>query len=245
MNGLELRFDIRAYSPETIPMERLGKYLAALGAMLGEAQAVHFVKLEKGSTRIVHCVELEAIEEVETHIASVRLKTADVVHLNAYNAINDLLKEDNTTGALVRVDTEAEILPFPGRLLPTPRGPEFVLQPGAIDGVLISLGGRDDTVPVRIQSGATIYRCTTTREIAKHLGSHLYGAELRLSGEGKWARSSEGVWTLDLFKIFSFETLDDAPLYEVIADLRSIRGEWSTTEDPWAELQELRNGEDD
>ncbi|MGO6722438.1 hypothetical protein ACC717_21325 [Rhizobium ruizarguesonis] len=242
MAETEFCFKINAYSPETFPMERLGQYMADLGAMLGQQNSVHFVMLREGSTGIVHRVSQEAVSKVEQTVLEVGRGEAEIVHLNAYREINKLLKEDNATGVLLRGDNSAQLLDFPGRNEPEPSAPDVVTQSGVIDGVVISLGGKDNTVPVRIQADDVIYRCTTSREIARLLGSYIYGDELRLSGEGKWLRNSDGEWSLDLFKIQSFELLDVRPLSEVIHELRSIAGDWSER-DTWGELQNLRNGE--
>ena len=70
MSDVELSFEIGAYSPQTFPMERLGKYISDIGAMLGEEQFVQFVALEAGSTKIVHRVEAPAVASVEQRIAN-------------------------------------------------------------------------------------------------------------------------------------------------------------------------------
>lgn len=224
-------------------MERLGKYMASLGAMLGQQNSVHFVVLSEGSTGIVHRVQQDAAASVEETVFAVGRGDAEVVHLNAYRDLNKLLKEDDTDGVLLRNDTSALLLNFPGRDDQTPAAPDVVTQSGFIDGIVISLGGKDSTVPVRIQDNEVIYRCTTSREVARLLGPYIYGDELRLSGEGKWLRNSDGEWSLDVFKIQSFELLDVRPLSDVIRELRSLTGEWGGATDAWAELQNLRNGE--
>jgi len=70
MSDVELSFEIGAYSPQTFPMERLGKYISDIGAMLGEEQFVQFVALEAGSTKIVHRVKAPAVASVEQRIAN-------------------------------------------------------------------------------------------------------------------------------------------------------------------------------
>jgi hypothetical protein len=64
MSDVELRFKISAYTPDSIPLARLGQYVADLGAMLGEPSEVHFARLEQGSTVIVHRVKAEALPKV-------------------------------------------------------------------------------------------------------------------------------------------------------------------------------------
>ncbi|WDR06050.1 hypothetical protein PSQ90_00880 [Devosia rhodophyticola] len=244
MSGRELRFKIEAYSPETFPMERLGQYLADLGAMLGEATQVHFVKLESGSTGLVHRVESEALPRVEAHIADVRSGEAEVVNLNAYRSINARLKEDNATAALQIVDSGISILDFPGKNIPDPQPPEIVTQPGTIDGIVIRLGGKDASVPLSVQNGDTIYRCNTTREMARQLGPHIFGSDLRFNGLGTWQRQETGAWTLNKFNVFSFVVLDTTPLPEFIAQLRSMNLEWEEVDDAWRDLASMRDDED-
>ena len=245
MSDLELRFKIDAYSPKTIPMERLGEYLAALGAMLGETDDVHFERLVPGSTCILHRVEGEAAPKVEQRISELRTGTADVVHINAYKRINDLLKADNASGNLTREDGTGQVLVFPGKNALEPARPEVVVQPGTIDGIVIRLGGKDATVPVLVQDGSSTYKCTTTRELARSLGHHLFGRELRFMGEAKWMRHESGAWSLDHFTIADFIELDDTPLTDIVAQLRGMPGDWGTNGDAFDELRHMRDEGDE
>lgn len=238
-----LRFKIGAYTPETIPMERLAQYMGDLAAMLGDQSAVHFVELKEGSTEIVHKIDHEAYPKVLDRVEDVRQGTAEVVYMNAFRSINKRLKDDNADGGLFDDNVGGELLEFPGKRTPEPVVIAPVKQPGTIDGVVISLGGKDNTVPVRVQDGDTIHKCSTSRHIAKHLGQHIFGAELRFAGIGTWLRDEHGNWSLKVFEIQSFEPLDATPLDRVVSELRAIRGaEWNS--DTWDELQELR-GDDE
>lgn len=240
---LKLRFKIGAYKPDTIPMERLAQYMGDLAAMLGDQSAVHFVALEEGCTEIVHKVDFEAYPKVLDRVDGVRQGTAEVVYMEAFKSINKRLKDDNADGGLFDDNVGGELLEFPGKRTPEPSTIAPVKQPGTIDGVVISLGGRDNTVPVRVQEGDTIHRCSTTRHIAKLLGQHIFGAELRFAGIGTWLRDEHGNWSLKVFEIQSFEPLDVTPLDRVVSELRAIRGaEWNSG--TWDELQELR-GDDE
>ena len=69
----------------------------------------------------------------------------------------------------------AELIVFPGR--DRPRAPTYgpFKQEGHLDGVLISVGGKGDTINLRLQNGATTYSgCETTRTIARELAKHLF-----------------------------------------------------------------------
>jgi hypothetical protein len=53
----------------------------------------------------------------------------------------------------------------------------------------------------------------------------------------------EGAWQLKRFDIADFETLDDSPLGVVLDRLRRMPGsDWRAVDDPYAELQRLRQG---
>jgi hypothetical protein len=239
VSDTELRFKIETFSPETIPMERLGQYMADLGAMLGNPAAVHFVKLLKGSTNIVHRVEEPEAEEVLARVADVAKGDAEVVNLNAFKSLNRRLKEDNTSAKLLARGTKAPLLMFPGIRTVERRFIPPIIQPGSIDGQLISIGGKDASVPVRIQDDDAIYHCTTTRDEARKLAPHLFGSRLRLVGEGRWFRSDEGEWTLEHFKILSFDPLDERPLPDIVRQLRRVKNDFTT--EAWDEIFEMRD----
>ena len=95
-------------------MERLGQYMADLGAMLGNPTAVHFVKLLKGSTNIVHRIEQPEAEEVLARVADVARGDAEVINLNAFKSLNRRLKEDNASGKLLASGTKVPLLVFSG-----------------------------------------------------------------------------------------------------------------------------------
>lgn len=244
MSELELRFTIDKFRPETIPMERLGEYLVALAKMLGEKAEVHFKELESGSTVVVHRVEEEAAAEVEDRISQVAHGTAEVVYLNAFRDINALLKADDATGEITLEEGGAKLLTFPGKNTPEPAKPQIVTQVGTIDGVVIMVGGRDATVPVHIKDGDAIYKCNTTRAVARDLGKHLFGKELRLSGKGDWCRPESGSWTLQRFDITDFIELDDTPAPDLVEKLRESPGSWGEGGDAWDEIRGLRKEDD-
>jgi hypothetical protein len=242
---IRLRFKIGAFTPSTIPMARLAEYMGDLATMLGEPAAVHFVELTESSTNVIHTVESEAFPKVEARVASVRRGDGEVVALNAYRALNKKLKEDSAEGSLV-VDgepTRGMLLEFPGVHTPEPDIIDPVKQAGAIDGVVIRLGGKDKTVPVWVMNGDVTYRCNCTRAVARQLGSHIFGSELRFVGSGTWIRNEDGIWSLKNFDIQSFEPLDQTPLEKFVHDLREIKGEWGPGD--WNELLDLRNEENE
>ncbi len=238
----KLVFRLEAYTPDTIPMERLAEYLGNLAKLLGEEPSVHFVKLAKGSTKAICRVQREAVPKVDDRLARVKAGEGPPEARRAVREIDNMLRDDNASGALL--DEEgAEIIPFPGnrRIVEQPYGP--FNQPGSFDGVVIRVGGRAKQVPIHLldrQDNEIIGHAT--REVARELAKQIFGAEIRCIGTGRWFRDHDGNWEMRNFMISSFERLDNRPLGEVVADLRTVEGDWHNLKDPWGELERIRNG---
>jgi hypothetical protein len=238
-SGSEYRFKIDAYTPDTMPMLRLAEYMRELSDILGEPSAVHFERLEPGSTVIVHRIEREAVPKVRERVSNVRRGEGPREALRAYKAINRLLREDNAVGFVQDKQSKAVIIRFPGREEAEEKFAS-VRQHGSIDGMVIRVGGADDTVPVWLEAeGKQITHCYTTRAIAKQIGAKLFET-VRLFGRGRWSRDSEGTWTLVEFKIESFEPLQETSLSSALAEVRAIPAEWG--EDALTELGMIRHG---
>jgi hypothetical protein len=225
-DGVEYRFVIDAYTPETIPMARLAEYMRELASILGEPAAVHFNRLETGSTVLVSKIEREAVPKVHQRAMAVRRREGPSEGLRAYKAINKLLREDNAVGFLKDDRPNgATIIRLPGREEAQETFPS-VRQHGSVDGVVVRIGGIDQTVHITLEvDDGQITGCFTNRQIGKQLGHKLF-EPVRLFGRGRWSRDNEGRWTLIDFKIESFESLVDAPLSAALSDLRTIKTDW-------------------
>ena len=240
----EYRFRIDAYSPDTLPMVRLADYMGELARLLGNTDQVHFDRLEEGSAVLVQRVEPEAAAEVKERIQALAQRNAPQDVVKAFTTVNRLLADDNATGSL-QESGGAEVIRFPGREEPAPVTFGAFNQTGVLDGVLIRIGGRDDTVPAHLHDGDTIHLCNASREMARRLAVHLYGPPLRVHGEGRWERDADGCWMMRRFNITDFDELDDAPLGQIVERLRAVEGSgWKEIEDPAAELRRLRGSEE-
>jgi hypothetical protein len=242
-NNREYRFKIDVYTPTTIPMERLAEYMREVAVLFGEAKSVHFAKLEEGSMALVSVVEYEAVPKVEERVTKAKRGEGPREPQDAIRTINRKLKEDNGTGFLLE-NTGAQIIRFPGREEAQPISFGAFNEQGSLDGVVIVVGGKGDPVPVHLESSeSVIYLCHASRTQAKELAKHIFGTELRVNGTGRWLRTESGKWQLERFLIGNFEVLNEQPLTSVVADLRAIPGsKWTSFTDPWAELDEIRNG---
>lgn len=233
-------FRIDAWKPETLPMARLAEYLAKLSTMFGHKEHVHFLKVRKGSAIPEIAVDYEAAPKVEARLRLVGTPDAPQELERANQEVNRMLRVDNASATL-KIKHGENVLVFPGKK--TPLAEEVVVhEQGDLDGVVIRVGGKDDSVPVWIEGeGKVIYKCWANRDMARQLAAYLFDRPVRVTGSGEWCRTPERRWELVDFKIKSFEVLDVSPLEKVINDLRQIEGNmWNEMDDPQAELRKLR-----
>ena len=239
-NPILYDFRIDAWTPDTLPMSRLADYLAKLSILFGNIEHVHFVKVRKGSAVPVIAVEPTANPKVVVRLKLVGTPDAPEELSRAQQDINHMLRVDGAT-AYLRIKGGAKIIEFSGAK--TPLAEEVVLfEQGELEGMVIRIGGKDETVPVMLEGEDGIYyRCNTKREIAKQLAPYLFGQRVRIHGRGKWRRTQERAWELDNFDIKSFEPLDETPLADAIESLRGIEGsDWNEMDNPQKELKKLR-----
>jgi hypothetical protein len=247
-------FYIDAYSPETIPMAKLAEYMTDFAELLGKEHAVHFEAVEPGSTKIVSRVEFEDVPKVAARLTEMRNGTAPKELVRLMAQIDHRLANDNATGRVLfehaipaeGVRVAMELLAFPGRDRPKVQSYGPFNQEGHLDGVLIGVVGKDETISIRLQNGEITYtRCEATRTIARELAKHMF-EPVRIHGTGRWMREADGAWNLSRFRIHRFEALGAASLRETVAALRAVPGSgWKDIEDPLAELDDLRRDKDE
>jgi hypothetical protein len=238
--GDRFHFKIDGYTPETLPMARLATYLADLAALLGHQDKVHFVKVARGSADLVHAVEEPQQLEVVSRLLMVKLGRGPVDAQEAFRSLNTKLSEDGKTAKMMR--GRGKLLAFPGIKAIVPRYGPIYMQ-GHLDGQLIRVGGKDGTKPIHIMSEDAYYICNANAEVARQLAP-AYEKFVRVYGNGKWSRQTDGKWILDHFNIKTFEFLDESPLLEIVGRLREIQGNgWKEVEDPLGELARIRGRE--
>lgn len=232
----EFRFD--AYTPDTIPMERLAKYLAALSKLLGYESSVHFERVDSGSTRPMMRVEREATPKVAQRLSEVGRGVAANDAMAGFDELNHLLRDDSASGWLKRLPAgeveSALILSFAGKNLPRPVTFGPFNEPATIDGELVKIGGRDKSAHATITDlEGKNWSGELSRELAQKIAPYLYlGPILRVSGDARWSRLEDGSWNLILLKISNFEVLKEDTLSDATARMRQLRGtDWAGIDD--------------
>lgn len=245
----EYEFWIDAYSPDDIPMQRLGEYMTQLGKLLGYQDRIHPGPLKAGSTIVSVRVERETVPKVHDRIESVKKAEASKDTVQAFSTLNAMLRDDNAVGAFRRPnykDNEAVILRFPGREIPKPQKMGPFSEPATFKGELIRLEGEDDTKHAGIKdSEGRQWSGDMGRELAVAMREHLF-EWIMVVGEARWLRNEEGEWQLKSFHIVSFKPLQRETLTEDIEKLRSVPdNKWKDMQDPLGYIRESRKDDDE
>ncbi|MGH9334958.1 MAG: hypothetical protein ACRD21_14555 [Vicinamibacteria bacterium] len=225
-------------------MARLAQYMEDLAVLLGHQESVHFLRLEPGSTVLVQLIDEENAPKVRKRLDEVKLKRGPAEAMRAFENIDRLLETDQAVGVLEESDG-GKLVEFPGRARREKLDFGGVTQTESIDGIPIRIGGKEEWVPILLQTekAEVISGAYAKRELAKEIAPHLFTDVIRVHGRGRYHRTPEGVWLLDRFTITDFEVLDSSPLRDVVERLRKIEGsEWPEVEDPLEELRRLRHG---
>lgn len=225
MRPTEYVFRIDVFTPDTFPMGRLAEYLTALAKMIGHAEHTHFVRVDYGSAQIVHKVDAVDAPRVMARLNNVRIGSAPKDALKARKELDDMLANDNAIGTLAEVETGNIILPFEGRNRPKPVVFPAFREDTSIQGQIVSIGGRDNTAHAILQDGEIIHvNLSMTREIARQLAPLLYGPLVRLHGNGRFERQTDGIWKMLDFKVDRYEKLDESLPKDFLGSLRAIQG---------------------
>jgi hypothetical protein len=238
----EYRFEIDAFTPETIPLSRLSQYLGDIARMMGQETNVHLLKVERGSTVPVIGVDWEAEPKVQERLRAVRFNDGPAEARRAYKEINKRLIEDNANGALID-PSKNEVIRFPGR--DGANQPEIgpISQAGVFQGTPIKIGGENDPVPVHLEDGDVKHIVWAPRRIAKQIAPHLFTSTLRVEGTGRWQRNRMGEWEMLSFHANAFQVIPENDFKTGVSVLRAIPAAWKDRDDPLADLMALRTGE--
>jgi len=237
----EYRFEIDAFTPDTIPMARLAEYVSDLAKMFGNNGDVHLARIEKGSTVPVIKVDWEAEPKVRERLKAIRSHEAPAEAQQAAKDLDRRLLQDNAKAALVD-PTGAKILRFRGRENASKLEFGPITQAGVFQGIPIKVGGENDPVPVHLEDGKDKTIVLARRSLAKEIAQHLFTSMVRVEGAGRWIRHTDGEWEMLSFQMSSFRVIEDASIRKNIDSLRQVPSEWKKLEDPLAELEQIRRG---
>ncbi|TWB87459.1 hypothetical protein FBZ93_12120 [Bradyrhizobium macuxiense] len=237
----QYRLKIDVFSVDSLPMARLAEYMAELAVLLGECERVHFSHMEKGSAVLVSTIEPVAFPKVEERVSRVSRGDGPKDAMQAFKKIDNLLAKDGAVATLTG-PTVGQVIEFPGRTRPKPVKYGPFREVGTLDGRIIRIGGRDETIPVWLKDGDVEYHCNVRgEEVARRLAPYYLNGVIRVHGSGKWVREESGAWNLEQFDINDFEVLDDSPMADVVGKLRAVEGgTWHESDDALSDILGLR-----
>lgn len=241
MTTEEYEFYIDAYTPSTIPMSRLAQYLTELAAFFGHSHSVHFARLKKGSLGVVARVAHEAVPKVRVRLQNARDPNAPMDVRKPYKKIDDMLRNDNAVGKLLR--GTSNVVTFPGRKAATNQRMGPFTEPSVLEGKIVRVGGTDETAHALVEdSDGKVWSAECTRELAVELAQLLYKYPIRVIGTARWVRTEVGEWEQINFRAKEFIKLTDDDLSEAVGKLRNIQADWRNEADPASFLRKLRGG---
>jgi hypothetical protein len=200
--------------------------------------------LRPGSARVLAKVLEPALQDVQVQL--LRAKQDEGQAAARVIKLDEFLCSRGWHGEL-RNRQGAVVLEFPGAKLSKPlEDVRTVQQLDTVIGKVIKIGGRDETVPMTVETADGSYVDVTLRgrELARKLAPMLFGADIRISGLATWRRDAEGAWSCTGMLVDSFDIPDGSPLSEMFASLRELPNNgWSAYDDPIAEWKNLRGEE--
>jgi hypothetical protein len=234
----EYRFIIDVFTPQTLPLARLAEYLSDLGELFSNKEHVHFIGVDEGSADLLQVIDAKAVVRVDRRLLMIETRSARGALRKAFDDLNEKLYADNAVGKLV--SPSGKVIKFPGRERDLDKTAGPIIEAATIDGEVIQIGGRDETISVYLRDRDRVHICTATREQGRGIAAHLFQGKVRVTGIGTYVRNGFGEWERRRFVMESFAPLDMEPLGAVIAQLRSLGGPVS---DPTPLLEEIRRAE--
>lgn len=233
----ELTLYLDDLTPGQLSMKRLAEYLRALAALYGHEESVHFDSVKTGSAQLQSHIEDRAYPGVLNQVREVSGGLGSKRAVSAFDRLAELMAEDKTGASLK--SGGAQIFQFPAAKTDEP--PMRIIKPSSVQGKLYSVGGKDDTIPVRIEgpNNETLH-CEADIDVAERLAQLLF-KPVRVSGDGEWERKTDGSWKLIKLKVTSFTKLEDIGFKEAIARLKAAGGvDWNDMSGAHSSILETR-----
>lgn len=250
IKGEQYELWIDAYSPETIPLKRLGEYMEQLGRLLGHWESVHFHRLEGGSTAVQVEVQREAVPKIEQRIDSIKRAEAPGDVVDAQNLLNEMLRDDNAIGEFRRLKRgnrpQLRLITFAGREIPKPQKVGPFNEPATFKGELVRIEGEDETKHAGIKDAqGRLWSGDMNRQMAVEMREYLF-EWVMVEGIARWLRNENGEWELAAFHIRGCKLLPKDTLADDIEALRKIPGnKWLQLKDPLGVIRESRKDDDE
>lgn len=233
-------------NPDSVPMGRIGEYIAEFAALLGPENKPRFKGIKKASTGFKAYVPAERVAPSRARMATARLNP-DSQPGKHWRSIQALMGDDAIAEAQV-LDAQDNVIYviFGNDPAPADVQTERVYQEGTVDGVVTGLVGADDTMHLHMRDGFDRDLKIVVRDeaLARRILTRFRAGSIRLTVRGSWVRTGTG-WAPEASKCTasSFEVLEDTPAASVFAEIARLPDNgWKDVDDPittWADLRGL------
>lgn len=153
---------------------------------------------------------------------------------DAHNGRGSLARQEAYERILNQVDRDGydaeiisdgkKVVSFPTRIKEPNATFLTQIMQTSMKGRLYSIGGKDDTIPVRLEdSTGRIIFCQATQELAMKLGKDLF-SYVHVHGSGEWVESKKDGWRLKMLTLESYEVIDNVSPKQAFERLRKLGG---------------------
>ena len=245
MKPLDWSYELHVFGtrPKTLSLLDFSELAKRFADLLGSQNSVHFGALRAGSARLMVRVDDDAKLDVQVHLIDARTKSTSMPKVAR---IDDYLRSKGWHGE-VRNHDGATVITFPGALNAVqPQEERVVHQMDSVVGRVIKIGGRDETVPMTLETadGSFVDVNIRGREMAKQLASHLFGAEIRVSGLATWKRDGDGEWSCCGILVDDFVVLNGTSVTDLFEQLKDLPDNgWNKLDDPIGEWKKSRGND--
>jgi hypothetical protein len=237
---------IQGVKVDNLSLEDIGQYVSDFAELLGSDVEPKYHSITRGSLRIKALVPWDREIDVKTRGFLLRTGDAPEDAVRARERISRRLGRNRAKRATVLDSVQSKVVEIPVEKPSEIASPvPALIRAGSLQGKIIRIGGKQEMVSVEIQDvDGLVYLCRASRDKARKLAREMFDPTVRVHGSGRWTRTDEGIWRVEDFQISDYEVLDDDSFSESIAALRAVPSDWKSLDDPHAELNRLRNGED-
>lgn len=215
-----LTLKLHGTSPEHLNLKQLSSYLAKLYDLYGIEKGLHFEAVREGCACLDAVVEDSLAPAVVSRVRNASQGIGPKKYRTAYRNVTSLIERHGWEGEVLLEGDN--VIAFPTRRKKPAYEPLRHTMQTTIKGRLYQVGGKDETVPVRLEEkDGRVVVAETTVELATELGKVLYN-NLIVNGEADWESSASGMWILKKLRIQSFEVIGNETAGESLRRLRSV-----------------------
>lgn len=226
-NARTVAFKLNGKKPRDLQPARLAQYIKLIAELVGSPDLVRLTKISAGSVRAELAVAPQHYTDFVHRISGAKNPQKATASVSkTVHQIEEMITDDGMTAEVTAGRTKLLQLRGYSRASGAVIGP--VIQPFAVRGQLIGLGGKDDTKHARIAEAGSqreVYGEIRDDALAVALTAHLWRGAIEVRGVARLFRHPDGRWEIRQFRIDAFQPLEAQSPSDVMSELRNALGE--------------------